>query len=218
MRIVIFSNGIISHPEQDRDQLKPDDVLFAADGGLHHCLRLKLTPHVLVGDLDSVDPEDVQMLREGGTEIIEHPARKDQTDLELAVNLAIDRGANEIIILGGLGGRWDQTLANILLITQDRFDAAEIQLIEGSQRILYLQPGRKHELSSRPGTTVSLIPIDGTAGGIRTSGLEYELEDGSLISGETRGVSNMMVADRASISFQEGGLICILIDGFDDLR
>jgi thiamine pyrophosphokinase len=212
LRIVIFSNGKFEHAEQDRNHIQPGDILIAADGGLHHCLALELTPDLLVGDLDSVDPELVSMLREHGTEIHEHPTRKDHTDLELALEVAVEHEADEILIIGGLGGRWDQTLANILLLTQLRFQGPNIQLIDGPQRIQYLPAGTSLEISGKPGTIVSLVPIKGTAKGITTDGLEYELAHGALEYGSSQGISNVLVKDRASVKVEEGALICIDID------
>lgn len=217
MRIVIFSNGNLDHPEQDRGRIQPEDLLFAADGGLHHCQALGLSPDVLVGDLDSVDPELVEQLRQGGTEIQEHPARKDQTDLELALEVAVDRSADEILILGGLGGRWDQTLANILLLTQPRFQGLPILIFDGPQSVQMLPGGQTLEIQGQRGATVSLIPINGSAQGITTRGLEYELTDGTLEHGSTRGVSNVVVEEPAFVTLRQGMLACIVIDAGEEV-
>jgi thiamine pyrophosphokinase len=211
LRIIIFSNGSFNHADIDRQHIHPDDLLIAADGGLQHCLTSGLQPDMLVGDLDSVADDLIEELRNLGVEIQEHPPRKDHTDLELALEVATTHSPDEILILGGLGGRWDQTLANILLLSQERFRGARIKLLDGMQQIELITAGQTLEISGTPGATVSLIPIKGTTRGITTRGLEYELVDGTLEYGVTRGVSNVMNAETAFVSVSEGLLVCVTI-------
>lgn len=212
MHIVIFSNGSFDNPELDRQRIRPDAMILAADGGLKHCLALNLTPDLLVGDLDSVDPQTVENLRQAGTEIQEHPRRKDYTDLELALESALQHSPEEILILGGLGSRWDQTLTNILLLSQPRFRGPRILLADGLQQIELIFESSTLNISANSGATVSLVPIKGPAFGITTRGLEYELVEGALEYGSSRGVSNVMVGQHASVTLKEGILACILID------
>jgi len=216
LRIVIFSNGSFKHAEMDRTRIQEDDLLVAADGGLHHCQALGMTPDLLVGDLDSVDKALIESLTNHGVEVREHPTRKDHTDLELALEVAIAQEPDEILILGGLGGRWDQTLANILLLSQARFQGPRIKLMDGPQQIELISAGQTLEISGAPGAVVSLIPIHGDAQGISTQGLEYELTNGTLKYGATRGVSNVLNKETARVSVSEGLLICIVIEpGFE---
>jgi thiamine pyrophosphokinase len=211
VRIVIFSNGRFEHVQQDRARIQEDDLLIAADGGLHHCLALELTPHILVGDLDSVDSDQVDELRESGTEIHEHPTRKNHTDLELALALASTHNPDEILILGGLGGRWDQTLATILLLCQERFQGQRILVVDGPQQIQTVTSGQTLTITGTPGSIVSLIPIKADAHGISTHGLEYELSNGTLKLGTSRGVSNVLIDKNASITLKRGTLACVII-------
>ena len=212
MHIVIFSNGSFDNPELDRQRIRPDAMTIAADGGLEHCLALDLTPDLLVGDLDSVELQIVERLRRAGSEIQEHPQRKDYTDLELALESAVQHTPEEILILGGLGGRWDQTLTNILLLSQPRFRGPRVLLAEGLQQIELIFGGSNLNISANPGATVSLVPIKGPATGITTQGLEYELAEGTLEYGSSQGVSNVMVGQHASVTLKEGILACVLID------
>jgi thiamine pyrophosphokinase len=96
-------------------ELSPEDLLIAADGGAQHCLEKGLHPAYVVGDLDSLDSDQVARLESQGAQFVRYPSRKDQTDLELAVDLAQNLGYAEVLILGALGARWDQTIANIML-------------------------------------------------------------------------------------------------------
>ena len=210
-RTIIFANGEVSDLEAARAVIQPTDTLIAADGGAKHCRALGLTPHVLIGDFDSLAPADLAALEAAGTRVIRHPARKDQTDLELALDYALAEGANDIVILGALGGRWDQTFANLLLLALPALSSTRIRLLDGTQEISLLRGPGQLTLTGNAGDTVSLIPIGGDAHGITTSGLEYPLRDETLNFGSTRGISNVMLERQATISLTEGLLICAVI-------
>ena len=213
MRVAIFSNGKIDHPEIDRENLHPDDLIYAADGGLHHVLAFDLLPNLVIGDLDSIDGGLVRRLQARSIEIIQHQPRKDETDLELALREAAARGAHQIVILGAFGGRWDQTFANILLPTLAEFEECEITFLDGLQELHVLQPGSTCHLQGQAGETVSLIPLAGDASRVRTTGLEYPLEDETLIFGATRGISNVLAGTEASIHIGGGILLCVHLRG-----
>ena len=205
MRAVIFANGSLNPPVR----LNSDDFIIAADGGTRHCLKLGLRPAVVIGDLDSLTQEDLQTLTAQGTEIRQYPTRKDFTDLELALNHARSLGMTEILILGALGMRWDQTLANVSLAAA--FPELNIRLADGNQEITYIRAGETTSISGRPGDTLSLIPVGGEARGITTAKLEYLLDGESLPPGSTRGISNVLLAETAQISLQSGLLLCVII-------
>lgn len=222
-RTVIIANGPfgLSDLAATRALIAPTDRLIAADGGARHCRALGLTPHVLIGDLDSVSPGELAALESAGTQVIRHQVRKDQTDLELALDLALRHGADDILILAALGGRWDQTLANLLLLarsndfsrqaTKVATTSARVRLHDGNQEIGLLRGPGELTLTGVAGDTISLIPIGGDARGITTSGLEYPLRGETLNFGSTRGISNVMTAAQATVALKEGFLICVSI-------
>jgi thiamine pyrophosphokinase len=205
LRAIIFANGRYIPPFQ----LQESDLLIAADGGTRHCLELGLRPAVIIGDLDSLDEATLAQLKASGTQIISYPSRKDFTDLELALQYAIEQGTSEILVLGALGERWDQTIANLLLPTL--YDSSHIRLVDGNQEITFLRGNGQVEIKGHPGDTVSLIPLSGDARGVRTQGLEYPLESDTLFFGSTRGVSNVLLRPCATVSLEEGLLLCTII-------
>jgi thiamine pyrophosphokinase len=211
-RIIIFANGELADPPAVRALIQPADFIITADGGLRHCRALGLAPRLLIGDLDSTAPADLEWVSATATQISRHPARKDQTDLELALDYAAGLNPDEVLIFGALGGRWDQTLANLLLPAAH---STRIQLIDGPQRITLLRGPGQLTLTGHPGDTVSLIPIAGDAHGLTTAGLEYPLVNGTLPFGATLGVSNVLTAPTATISLQAGSLICVTIANRD---
>lgn len=209
MRAVIFANGVLTHPERVQSLLRPGDWLIAADGGARHALACGVTPHLLVGDFDSLTAAELEAFRAGGTQLIEFPARKDYTDLELALQQAAGRGCSEALILGALGDRWDQTLANLLL--PSGFPALKVRLVDGLQELALIRAGETLTVHGQPGDTVSLIPIGGDAGEVRTGGLEYPLHSETLQFGGTRGVSNVLLESEGQISLGRGLLVCVVI-------
>jgi thiamine pyrophosphokinase len=212
-RAVIFANGELSHSESVLRLLQPGDLIIAADGGGKHCQELGLQPHLLVGDMDSLDPAAAARFEAAGSQVLRYPTHKDYTDLELALQQALEHGADDIIVVGALGRRWDQTLANLLLPVGQAFKDASIRVMDGPQEIQILRPGKWSELYGQPGDTLSLIPLLGDALGIRTQGLEYPLTDENLEFGSTRGISNVLLESAPRIYLRQGLLLCVLIHG-----
>ncbi len=211
MRAMIFANGEMKDHIPVEALRLPADVIIAADGGSTNCLKLGLKPDVLIGDLDSLTQDQVRSLESSGTKVIRFPERKDYTDLELAVQYAIQEGGLDILILGALGQRWDQTLANLLLPAAAPFNNARIRLIDGRQEISLIRSGQMLEVHGHPGDTFSLIPLSGDAAGITTQGLEYPLRDETLLFGATRGISNVLTRDTAQVYLEQGLLLAVLI-------
>ena len=208
MRAVIFANGELNDPRGAKALVRDGDWLIAADGGARHCLALGFTPHVLIGDMDSLTEKEVAGLADAGTIIIRHETRKDETDLELALLHAQREGTQQALVLGGLGRRWDQTMANLLLPAYHRLRELEIVFWDNGEW-LYLVD-RERQIEGHKGLRVSLIPLGGDAEGVSTEGLEYPLNNDTLIFGATRGMSNVMLAAQAQVKVQQGVLLCIV--------
>jgi len=208
MRAVIFINGIINDYAPLARWLHPDDFLIGADGGTLHCLALGRQPRVIVGDLDSLAPELVERLVAEGVQVERHSPMKNQTDLELAVECAHRNGAAQVLLLGALGGRLDQMLANILLLAQ-RDWPFPLKLVEENQLAQVLHGGEKLILTAPVGSTVSVIPLSERVTGITYAGLAYPLVDFTLPFGSTRGVSNVVEHEPATIQIATGMLLVI---------
>lgn len=210
-RGIIFANSELGNPLAIRALLKADDLIIAADGGSKHCLALGIQPHLLIGDLDSIDEPAITQLELSGTEVIRHPIRKDFTDLELALLYTRQRGIKEVLVVAALGLRWDQTLANLLLPAEEIFSDMHIRMIDGFQEIQLLRGVGQCELSGLPGDIVSLVPLGGNACGITTQGLEYPLQEEDLLFGSTRGISNVLLDQSAIVFLRQGLLLIVLI-------
>src|SRR5262249_25962627 len=147
----------------------------------------------VVGDLDSAEAAAVERARAAGAIIERHPAEKDATDLELAFDVARDRGVQAITVVGGAGGRLDHFLELISVLASGRFADLEIDGYVGAAYVAVLQGGRPpHEITGARGSLVTLLPVAGDASGITTAGLQYPLRGATLRPGTSRGVSNVL--------------------------
>jgi len=214
MRALVIANGHVGDSEASRAQTWPHDLVICANGGAQHALDLGLAPDVVIGDLDSLD-SDLQARLEGeGCQFLVHPTRKDETDLELALRYAVDHGADEILLLGALGGRMDQTLANVLLLALPELAGIKTRVVAGDQEMFLIRD--QVLIEGQVGDTVSLLPIAGDVTGITTEGLEYPLQRGTLKFGSTLGVSNVLTAPMARIQEERGLLLCIHISNHSE--
>ena len=207
MRALIFANGIYQDPFRS-PEAKPGDLVIAADGGSQHCLDLKIMPDVLIGDLDSSNPALTASWQEAGVEIIRYPEDKDQTDLELALMLAQERGASEILVYGAVGGRLDMTFGNLTLLAHPDL-RTPTTLICGAEEVHLLKPAGFLELDGIPEEIVSLIPLQPGGAVVTTTGLKYPLNEESLAYGTTRGISNVLLGNQAQIQLHSGLLAVV---------
>ncbi|MEW6084403.1 MAG: thiamine diphosphokinase [Chloroflexota bacterium] len=212
-RIIIFANGELPDLEKARALLRPDDYIICADGGTRHALALGLTPDLVVGDMDSIASNEWKVLEEKSIPVELFPRDKNETDLELAINKAAEMNPAEIVIVAALGGRMDQTLANIVLLSNSYLVTGNVYLDDGIEQILFCRAkspqGNQVEVRGRSGDTVSLIPWGGPVHGIRTENLKWRLDRETLYPEKTRGVSNEMTSDTAFVKIESGSLLIV---------
>ena len=204
---LVFANGELLDPEAVWKMAASASLLIAADGGLAHIQALGLKPDLLIGDLDSVTPEQINWAKEQGARVRRYPVDKDETDLELALQEAAEAGCDRITITAALGGRLDQTLSNIYLLNLPALTDLDARIDDGSQEVILIHHAL--DIDGRPGDTVSLLPLSPIVRCISTTGLKYPLTDESLIFYRSRGISNEMVSDRARVEILSGILLCV---------
>jgi len=204
-RIIIFANGELPNKEKARALLREDDFIIAADGGTRHAIELGRTPNIIIGDLDSLpvnlEPSTLNI------ELMQFPADKNETDLELAIQHALTLNPQEIIIIGALGGRLDQTLGNIALISNLQPATCNLKLNDGLEEVFFCHDHA--EVNGAAGDIVSLIPWQGEVTGILTQGLKWVLQNETLYPHKTRGISNEMTGDTATIKIKSGLLLVV---------
>ncbi|HMU94098.1 MAG TPA: thiamine diphosphokinase [Anaerolineales bacterium] len=204
-RIIIFANGELPNKEKARALLREDDFIIAADGGTRHAIELGRTPNIIIGDLDSLpvnlEPSTLNI------EFMQFPADKNETDLELAIQHALTLNPQEVIIIGALGGRLDQTLGNIALISNLQPATCNLKLNDGLEEVFFCHDHA--EVNGAAGDIVSLIPWQGEVTGILTHGLKWVLQNETLYPHKTRGISNEMTGDTATIKIKSGLLLVV---------
>jgi thiamine pyrophosphokinase len=208
-RAVIITNGHLTDPVSARQHIRTGDWVICADGGARHARAMGLVPDVVVGDLDSIDADLRAELEAAGTRFEVHPARKDETDLELALRLAVAGGAAEIDVLAVLGGRLDQSLANLLLLARPEWTSAKVRVIEGNEVAWPVWGGRTTSVAGAVGDTLSLVPLTSTVTGVTLEGVEWPLHDATLRFGSTWTISNALSAPTARLQVGEGLVLVV---------
>ena len=208
-RALIFANGDLVSLEATRAILQPGDVIIAADGGARQARALGINPSVIIGDFDSLSADEIRFFEGQGVQLQRYPPAKDETDLELALFYALRAGYCPILILGAFGGRLDQALGNIALLSDPEALQTDVRLEDGLTEAFFIR--ERAVIHGAPGDTVSFIPWGAPAEGVSTGDLLYPLRDESLYPYRTRSISNQMLAHTASVSLKHGLLLCIHI-------
>ena len=209
MRAIILAGGHLDAKSLDRRRIDPSALVVAADGGVRHARTLGLRPVAVIGDMDSALAADLSAAEAAGAAILRHPRHKDATDLELALDYVGSQGATDVLILGALGGRFDMSLANVLLPARPAYRHMRLQSMDATWRAVWLNGPDAWELDGAIGDGVSLIPLGGDVTGVETKGLEYALELETLHLGSTRGISNRIAGLGAAVALAYGRLLCI---------
>jgi thiamine pyrophosphokinase len=205
--IIIFANGELPDLEKARSLIQQGDYIICADGGTRHALTLDMTPDLIIGDMDSVEKGQLQQLQEDHVAIELFPHDKNETDLELAIHHAMQLNPKQIVIVAALGGRLDQTLANIVLLTDPGVSAFDIRLDDGVEEIFFCR--HQVQVHGGHGDLVSLIPWGGAVSEVQTKNLKWALNKETLYPDKTRGISNEMLGESASISIGSGLLLVV---------
>jgi len=212
-RIIIFANGELPDLDAARTLLQAGDYLIAADGGANHLLKMGILPEIVIGDLDSVDEDTLFQLTSAEVNIEQYSEDKDETDIELALGYAVEMRPSAILIVGGLGGRLDQTLANLSILTDPMLPKIDIRLDDGLEEVFFCrasaEKGGQVEVQGRSGDTLSLIPWHGPVEGVSTEGLQWPLYGETLFPDKSRGISNVMLSESASVKIENGLLLVV---------
>ena len=169
--VIVVAGG--PPPSVGADALPAGAPVVAADGGLDHALALRLHVTVAVGDFDSASEAALVAAGITDTRLEEHPAEKDATDLELALDAAAALGPRRILVVGSDGGRLDHLLATAFLLGAERYAPFVVDAYLGDATVHVVRDERR--FAGDPGELVSLLPLGGPAEGVVTEGLVYPL-------------------------------------------
>lgn len=200
MKAFIYVGGEI-FAENITESPKKDDLIIAADSGLLNAKALGVSPSILLGDFDSLGEPDV----DDDVRVVRLPAEKDVTDTQAAVDLALEEGAREIVIIGGLSGRLDHTLSVLAIL--EKLDAMHVHALatNGQNRARFLRNNSTLIARSRF-RYLSLIAADPVVKGVTLEGCKYPLKKARLSRTHQYAVSNELVGNCALIDVRRGGV------------
>ena len=208
MHVILFAGGTVQEGSAVAEALARGGLVVAADSGAQTALARGYVPAFVVGDLDSLPQDTLRRLKELGSQVMPAPEEKDETDTELAIELALRQGATHITLLGALGGeRFEHTFANLLLLAA--YEHTHLEIVDGNAHGWLLRgPGQTH-ISGQPGDLLSLFPLMASAEGVSTENLYYPLHEETLRFGRPRGISNVLLTEHATVSLSKGLLLVI---------
>jgi thiamine pyrophosphokinase len=207
MKALLLANGELYGPEILRQRLNSEefDLVIGIDAGAKHAITLGLRPDALIGDFDSLEKPDGR--GPDTPQCIAFTAEKNETDLELGVSYAMEKGADTVVIIGAMGGRMDMEISNVLLMAKTGFASCRLEIWHGEQTARVIRPPGG-EITGLPGDAVSLIPLC-SASGVNTNGLRYRLQNFEFDTGSSRGISNMMEEHLTKIELCQGLLLAV---------
>lgn len=205
MKAVLFAGAAITDYSFCEKYLQNADWIICCDGGMHHAKALGITPDYIVGDFDSVRPEVLEEYRNMGISIRQFPTHKNETDMQLGMLLALELGATELVLIGGIGDRFDHTLANAHLLLYLLKKGVRGILVNEKNRVELID--KEVTLYGKAGDLVSTIPLSMQVEGVTLEGLEYPLVDYDLaLDDKLVAVSNVMTGTEAKVKIRKGYL------------
>lgn len=210
MTVVVFAGGT-KPPRKVLAAIPQGATVVAADRGVDHALALGLRVDVAVGDFDSISAAGLAALERSGARVERHPVAKDASDLELALDLALSLRPARILLVGGVGGRLDHLLEELLLLAAEAYAGIELDAQLGRAAVHVVRGERV--LGARVGELVSLFALNGVATGVVTEGLVYPLRGEALAPGSSRGLSNVFASPEARVSVESGVLLALRPSG-----
>jgi len=187
----------------------PDFFVIAADGGAVNSINLRLTPDVIIGDMDSITAKVIEKLNIQSKDIkfINCRPDKDESDTQLALDYLMGSGFRKVLILGALGNRPDHSYANIVLLAAPNYKDLDVRIITENSEISVARKSCK--ICGIPGRAISLFSLAPYTHIIKTSGLKYRLKNEKLLFSPVRGLSNEFIKDTAGIEFEEGLILVV---------
>ena len=193
MKAVLFAGAAITDYSFCEKYLQNADCIICCDGGMHHAKALGITPEVL------------EEYRNMGISIRQFPTHKNETDMQLGMLLALELGATELVLIGGIGDRFDHTLANAHLLLYLLKKGVRGILVNEKNRVELID--KEVTLYGKAGDLVSTIPLSMLVEGVTLEGLEYPLVDYDLaLDDKLVAVSNVMTGTEAKVKIRKGYL------------
>lgn len=205
---LIYANGDYPSRMFASSLRKDADLIIAADGAAETLKGIGIDPDLIVGDLDSISPETLSYFKEKGIEIKQYPKEKDETDLEIALERAKDKGATRVIVTGVTGGRMDHAVTNLNILEAASDLGIKAEIHEPQDTLYYLEGPAKMSFDLPEGTLVSILPLSKRVEGVSLEGFYYPLHD-AILERKKAGlsVSNIVTKSPCTISLVRGEVL-----------
>lgn len=213
MKAVVFTNGQYEDLNFYKNYLEhlEDFQVICADGGANAAYAMGITPQQVVGDMDSIRPGLLEEYAAKGVAIDRHPAHKDETDTELAVEYCLEKGFDAVLLFGALGSRFDHSFGNLYLLNRLLKAGVRGEIVNENNRIFLVKDSAV--LDVPVGTTVSILAFTDQARGIDLEGFEYPVKNGVMehfMPGY--GISNVTKKKSPEISVKQGILMVDIVN------
>lgn len=211
-RFVVFTGGA---PAGAADFAVPliraDDFIACADSGYLACAAAGFVPFIVIGDFDSLTQEETRGIDSLGIQRVIHPAEKEETDTMLCVKYGLELGYSRFLIVGGIGGDFGHTYANLQILSYLTDKDCDAEIITGSERILMIKENTKRTVPGAPGGKFSVFSYTERSIGVFIENAKYPLVDAVLTHSYPVGVSNEFINDNpAIVSVRQGRLLLIV--------
>ena len=236
-RFVIFSGFWQDHPGGKPPQISPDDFIACADGGWLACFSMDFNADIVIGDCDSLSASHISEIKERGIKMVVHPREKDDTDTMLCARYGLAHGFDRFLIVGGIGGDFGHTIANLQVLSFLADMDCEAEIVTGRERILMAvgkvaaidpctadaagarsieegevdaSPGAM-VFSGQPGGRFSVFSYEGQSTGVCIENAKYPLTNAALTHSNPIGVGNEFInTSHVKVSVQSGRLLVII--------
>lgn len=207
MRIAIVAGGPENLLPNLRDPLYQDCLWASADRGTFVLLKRGIKPTIAFGDFDSVSAAEYAAIQKQSINCVTYSREKDKTDLELAVDWALEKSPEELLIFGATGGRVDHGLASVYLLLKASGTKTKMRLLDRKNSIRLLNPGI-YQLERNPVYRyLSFLALSEKVTGITLQGVKYPLTNAELVIGSSLCISNEAERDKMIVSIKTGLLL-----------
>lgn len=208
MKTIIFAGAKIGDYSFCKKYMDGVDKVICCDAGMHHAKALGIDPDYIVGDFDSTAADVLEYYKAKNIPIRQFPTRKDQTDMVLGIFLALELGATDIVLFGGIGDRFDHTLANAHYLLSLVKKGVRARLVDEKNCVEVID---KHlTIKGKVGEIVSTLPLSMEVTGLTLKGFSYPLTDATLtLDDDYIAVSNVLAEETATIDIKSGYLYVI---------
>lgn len=212
---LIALNGILGRKEDVESHLKrysenlEFEWVIGVDGGISYLRALDIVPSQLLGDFDSVSGLEEYLKLWPHAVCDKFPSEKDETDAEIAMDQMLGKGVEEVLIIGGFGGRLDHLMGNVFLL--DRLKSIRAYMIDDINCLEMIKGPYETTLWKETlfGKYISIVPLDARIDGVDLRGFKYPLNNATIAFSETIGISNELMEEKGTVSLKSGKALLI---------